>query len=103
MRLSLNSLAVTYRNTYASLIRTTSYSDFRKNLAATIERVNADHEPVVITRDKGKPSAVLMSLEDFASYEETRYLLRSPANAERLLASIASLDAGEGREHDLAE
>ena len=31
----------------------------------------------------GKPSAVLMSLEDFASYEETRHLLRSPANAER--------------------
>ena len=84
-------------------MRTTSYSDLRKNLAATIERVNADHEPVVITRDKGKPSAVLMSLEDFASYEETRYLLRSPANAERLLASIASLDAGEGRAHDLAE
>ncbi|WP_397421158.1 type II toxin-antitoxin system Phd/YefM family antitoxin [Phenylobacterium sp.] len=48
-------------------------------------------------------SAVLMSLEDFASYEETRYLLRSPANAERLLASVASLEAGEGREHDLAE
>ncbi len=84
-------------------MRTTSYSDFRKNLAAAIERVNADHEPVVITRDKGKPSAVLMSLEDFASYEETRYLLRSPANAERLIVSITSLDAGEGREHDLAE
>lgn len=96
-------MAMTYKNAYVRSMRTTSYSDFRKNLAATIERVNADHEPVVITRDKGKPSAVLMSLEDFASYEETRYLLRSPANAERLLASVASLEAGEGREHDLAE
>jgi antitoxin YefM len=67
-----------------------------------IERVNADHEPVVITRDKGKPSAVLMSLEDYAAFEETRYLLRSPANAERLLTSVASLEAGEGRERDLA-
>ena len=44
-----------------------------------------------------------MSLEDFASYEETRYLLRSPANAERLLSSIAALDGGQGREHDLSE
>ena len=84
-------------------MRTASYSDLRKNLAAMIERVNADHEPMVITRDKGKPSAVLMSLEDYAAFEETRYLLRSPANAERLLASVASLEAGEGRERDLAE
>ena len=84
-------------------MRTASYSDLRKNLAAMIERVNADHEPVVITRDKGKPSAVLMSLEDYASFEETRYLLRSPANAERLLASIAALEDGKGRERDLAE
>ena len=84
-------------------MRTASYSDLRKNLAAMIERVNADHEPMVITRDKGKPSAVLMSLEDYASFEETRYLLRSPANAERLLASIAALEDGKGRERDLAE
>ncbi len=84
-------------------MRSTSYTDFRKNLAAAIDRVNADHEPMVITRDKGKPSAVLMSLEDFASFEETRYLLRSPANAERLLVAVAELDSGRGNEHTLAE
>jgi len=84
-------------------MRTASYSDLRKNLASMIDRVSADHEPVIITRDKGKPSAVLMSLEDFASYEETRYLLRSPANAERLLESVAELDRGEGHERPLTE
>ena len=84
-------------------MRTTSYSDLRKNLAAMIDSVNTDHEPVVITRDKGKPSAVLMSLEDFASYEETRYLLRSPANADRLLTSVSELDRGVGSERHLAE
>jgi antitoxin YefM len=84
-------------------MRSTSYSDFRKNLAAAIDRVNADHEPVVITRDRGKPSAVLMSFEDFASFEETRYLLRSPANSERLLAALADLNSGKGDEHTLAE
>ncbi len=77
-------------------MQTTSYTELRKNLAALIDRVNADHEPVIITRDRGKPSAVLMSLEDFASYEETRYLLRSPRNADRLLDSVAELDAGKG-------
>lgn len=84
-------------------MRTTSYSDLRKNLAATLDRVTEDHEPVVITRDKGKPAAVLISLEDFASYEETSYLLQSPRNAERLRAAIDELDAGCGKERKLAE
>ncbi|HEY5411767.1 MAG TPA: type II toxin-antitoxin system prevent-host-death family antitoxin [Caulobacteraceae bacterium] len=73
-------------------MRTASYSELRKTLAATLDRVAADHEPVIVTRGKGKSAAVLMSLEDFASFEETRYLLRSPGNAERLLDSIAELD-----------
>ncbi|BCH23060.1 hypothetical protein MesoLjLb_28450 [Mesorhizobium sp. L-8-3] len=68
-----------------------------------IDRVNADHEPVIITRDRGKPTAVLMSMEDFASYEETRYLLKSPRNAERLAESIAELDAGKGTKRELSE
>jgi antitoxin YefM len=84
-------------------MRTTSYSDLRKNLAATLDRVTEDHEPVVITRDRGKPAAVLISLEDFASYEETAHLLKSPRNAERLLASIKELDAGGGTERELFE
>lgn len=84
-------------------MRTTSYSELRRNLAAMIDRVNSDHEPVVITRDRGKPAAVLMSLEDFASYEETRHLLRSPRNAERLLESVAELEQGQGAERGLVE
>ncbi|WP_363349351.1 type II toxin-antitoxin system prevent-host-death family antitoxin [Methylocystis echinoides] len=84
-------------------MRTTSFSDLRKNLAATLDRVTEDHEPVVITRDRGKPAAVLISLEDFASYEETAYLLKSPRNAERLLAAIDELDAGKGAERKLSE
>lgn len=84
-------------------MRTTSYTDLRRNLAAMLDRVNDDHEPVIITRDRGKPAAVLISLEDFASYEETRYLLLSPTNAERLRAAVDELDGGGGSEHKLAE
>lgn len=84
-------------------MRTTSFTDLRKNLAATLDRVTEDHEPVVITRDRGKPAAVLISLEDFASYEETAHLLKSPRNAERLLSAIRQLEAGEGAERKLAE
>jgi antitoxin YefM len=75
-------------------MRKITQSDLRKNLTATLDRVTEDHEPVVITRDKGKPAAVLISLEDFASYEETGYLLQSPRNAERLRAAIEELGAG---------
>jgi antitoxin YefM len=84
-------------------MRTTSYSDLRRILSATLDSVADDHEPVIITRDRGKPAAVLMSLEEFASYEETRYLPRSPHNANRLLEAVAALDNGEGDEHGLVE
>ena len=84
-------------------MRATSYSDLRRNLAATLDSVVDDHAPVIITRDRGKPAAVLMSLEDFASYEETRYLLQNPGNAERLLEAVEALDHGDGTEHELAE
>jgi antitoxin YefM len=91
------------RNQVQEGMRISSYSEFRRNLAAAIDRVNADREPLVITRDRGKPMAVLMSLEDFASYEETRHLLRSAKNAERLLEAIAELEGGGGTERAVAE
>ena len=84
-------------------MRATSFTNFRKNLAAEIDSVNNDHEPVIITREGGKPSAVMMSLEDFASWQETSYLLMSPANAKRLLDSIAELDAVKGTARELIE
>jgi len=96
-------LAILYAIVYNLPMRTTSYSELRRNLATTLDSVVADHDPVIITRDRGKPAAVLMSLEDFAAYEETRYLLRSPANADRLLSAITDLDAGGGTERPLGE
>lgn len=84
-------------------MRATSYSEFRKNLAANLDKVNDDREPVIITRDRGKPSAVLMSLEAYASLDETTYLLSSPRNAERLREAIAELEAGGGTERKLIE
>ena len=84
-------------------MRTASFSELRKNLAATMDSVNDDHTPVLITRSGGKPPAVIMSLEDFASWQETNYLLRDPVNAKRLLDSIAEFEAGKGIERTLTE
>lgn len=77
-----------------------SYSQARENLKAMIDKVIADRAPLAITRQRGE-GAVLISESEWASIEETLYLLRSPANARELLASIAELDAGEGVERKL--
>ena len=82
-------------------MRATSYGDLRRNLASTLDSVGNDHEPVIITRDRGKPAAVLMSLEDYEARAETSDLLRSPRNADRLLAATRALDAGDGQARDL--
>ncbi|HMU63973.1 MAG TPA: type II toxin-antitoxin system prevent-host-death family antitoxin [Nitrosomonas sp.] len=79
-----------------------SYTTARANLAKTMERVCNDHSPVIITR-KREASVVMISLEDYQAMEETVYLLRSPANARRLLESIAELEAGKGTVRQLAE
>jgi antitoxin YefM len=84
-------------------MRTTFNSEFRRNFAASLDSVTDDHTPLIITRDRRKPAAVLMSLEDYASLEETRYLLGNPANADHLIASIAGLDQGKGTERALSE
>ena len=65
-----------------------TYSSARANLASTMDRVCSDHEPLIITRN-GEKAVVMLSLEDYKALEETAYLLRSPANARRLLGSIA--------------
>ncbi|CAM3349074.1 Antitoxin yefM [Xenorhabdus nematophila ATCC 19061] len=79
-----------------------SYSAFRTHLAKTLDKVNDDHQPVMITRQNGKP-AVVLSLEDFRAYEETAYLMASPKNATRLNQAIAEVENGKTLEKDLLE
>ena len=79
-----------------------SYTTARANLARTMDEVCERHEPLIITRN-GQESVVMLSLEDYNSLEETAYLLRSPKNAQRLLAAIADLERGRGTERELAE
>lgn len=77
-----------------------SYSAARENLKSVIDRVVEDHAPITITRQRGE-GAVLVSESDWASIQETLYLLRSPANAARLLEAVRGLEAGEGIEREL--
>ncbi len=74
-------------------------SEARKNLFPLIEQVNDDRSPVEITSKRG--DAVLMSRADYEALEETAHLLRAPANARRLLESLAQAQRGERVEHAL--
>ena len=77
-----------------------SYTAARNNLAKTMDKVNDDHAPVLITRQNGSP-AVLIALEDFHAYEETACLMTSPPNAKRVRRAVRQLEAGKGRTRKL--
>jgi antitoxin YefM len=79
-----------------------SYSESRAKYAETLNSVVDNREEVVITR-AGRDPVVIVSLDDYESLKETAYLLRSPENARRLLASIDRLEDGGGTAHELVE
>ncbi len=74
-------------------------SEARKNLFPLIEQVNDDRTPIEITSRRG--DAVLMSRADYDALEETAHLLRSPANARRLLESLQQAHDGDRQERVL--
>lgn len=79
-----------------------TYTSVRAKLASTMDRVCNDHEALIITRN-GKQAVVMLSLEDYKALEETAYLLRTPANAKRLLSAVTQLNAEKGTERELAK
>ena len=83
-------------------LRTMTYSESRAKYAETLSAVVDDREEVIITR-AGHDPVVMVALDDYESLKETAYLLRSPENARRLLASIDRLEHGGGTARELAE
>jgi antitoxin YefM len=79
-----------------------TFSSARAEFARTIEQAVENHTPILVTRRKGG-NAVIISEEDFRSYEETAYLMQSLNNAMRLNSAIASLRNGKGIEKTLVE
>lgn len=69
-------------------------SEARRELFPLIKQVNDDHDAVEIVSKHG--NAVLMSAEDYAALREGAYLMRSPANARRLLRSYENALRGIG-------
>jgi antitoxin YefM len=74
-------------------------SEARRALFPLIEKVNEDRSAIEITSKRG--NAVLMSADDYAAWQETAYLFRSPANARRLLDAAEAAERGELAEYPL--
>ena len=83
-------------------MKTMSYTESRARYAEVLDSVANDREEVIITR-AGHDPVVIVSLEDYQSLRETAYLMRSPANARRLLDAMERLEAGRGQARDVIE
>lgn len=83
-------------------MKTMSYTESRARYAEVLDSVANDREEVIITR-AGHDPVVIVSLEDYESLRETAYLMRSPANARRLLDAMERLEAGRGESHRMID
>lgn len=83
-------------------MKTMNYTESRARYAEVLDGVVNDREEVVITR-AGHESVVIVSLDDYESLRETAYLMRSPANARRLLDAMERLEADRGEPHGLID
>jgi antitoxin YefM len=83
-------------------MRVVNYSDFRNNLAQSLNAVNDDREIVVVSRTKGK-NVVVMDLDEYNAIQETLHLTSNAANRQRLTESLREMQAGTFKEHKLIE
>ena len=83
-------------------MKTMSYTESRARYAEVLDSVIDDREEIVITRAGHEP-VVIVSLADFESLRESVYLMRSPANARRLLDAMERLESGDGQVRDLLD
>ena len=78
----------------------TTYTDARANLASLLDEVTENQEIVVIRRRKGK-SVAMIDAAELQSLVESAHLMRSPKNAERLLAALDRALKGQGEASDI--
>jgi antitoxin YefM len=77
-------------------------TELRSNMAKYFDRVEADRDELIVTRQNHEP-VVIMPLAELEGLRETLHLLSSPVNAERLRQSIADANAGKLVERELIE
>jgi antitoxin YefM len=79
-----------------------NYTEFRKELKSSLDKVCNDEEVIVVSRGKNK-NVVVISLNEYNSLKETMYLLSSEKNRKRLQESIDEMKNGKFSSHSLIE
>lgn len=72
-----------------------TYTEARANLARLWDQATQDRETVIISR-RGADDVAIIAADELASLQETAHLIRSPANASRLLAALQQALRNEG-------
>ncbi len=80
----------------------TTYTSLRENLASVLDQV-VDQQETVIVRRKGSRDVALVPASELAGLIETAHLLRSPRNAQRLLAAVRRAERGKQKPSTIAE
>jgi len=68
--------------------------DVKNHLSEVVDQVEREHDRVVITKH-GRPAAVVLSVDDLASLEETLDIAGRPTLIKQIRASLADLAAGD--------
>ena len=80
----------------------TSYSLASTRLADFLDEATHNREIVIIQR-QGEEDVALIAADELAGLLETAHLLRSPANAKRLLATLERVRQGQGAAQSIEE
>ncbi len=79
-----------------------NYSDFRKNLKLNLDSACDNKETVIVSRSNNKNVAII-SLDEYNSWQETRYLLSTANNRKRLEEAVKQVEQGIFERHNLIE
>jgi len=71
-------------------------TDLRTNIKELLDNVSHDDDTIVVTRSN-RENVVIISEAEYNSWQETNYLMKTEANRQSLVNSIASVNRGEGK------
>lgn len=77
-------------------MKTLPLTEARKDLSKIVDEVSNVHEHITITR-QGKPAAVVMSADEFESWQETIEILDDPDAMAAIRRGLKDIKAGRVR------
>ncbi|NID12503.1 type II toxin-antitoxin system Phd/YefM family antitoxin [Fibrivirga algicola] len=77
-------------------------SDFRQNLREKLDAVVNDADVVVVNQPNNK-HVVVISLDEYNSWQETLHVLSSERNRQRLAAAVSRTEQGHYDSHELID